>query len=505
MEVIHLAKGGHCTKKEDNEHFSHPWLFIARPAIYNCLRQLATHRGAMPLCIVLLPVIEPETYVVARRSTQEFRRNDGPVRRTQHNHCVEPSCREKEEGIREREGKRWNEKKEKIGALGENPRNAREQYGTMEHENHGMIEHEVQNGGTKMVAYWLLIWRRTVAKYKTMKTKDVPDKRHNTCYKDGEIQYGGRATGMTEREVRNQDGVSILDPPAPALAPKAPHTYTIVAITWLSHPPPLIRAFGGVVVRLPAMHLGESGSIPVACGNRAGRRLWSVGFLRGFPVSPRPCIPALLHTHLASPSSALKTSLLRAAQISPLHPFLLFKLSWTPLFFTMCEALGSCTPMAVEDIKWVTAETCDSYRMSPLKESHWDTRPRLFAGLEYGGRLQCLCLFANCPAACFLIAAAVLRFRDLALVAPGMARSTRACPRRNSTKQRRNARAGETGDLRSPRKPSGVVRHDSHTCGNPGATPPRESNPVRSRWEASSLTTTPPRPPHRIDKYAETK
>ncbi|KAJ8876993.1 hypothetical protein PR048_021445 [Dryococelus australis] len=34
---------------------------------------------------------------------------------------------------------------------------------------------------------------------------------------------------------------------------------------------------------------------------------------------PRPCILELFHVHLASPSSALKTSMLRAAQVSPLY------------------------------------------------------------------------------------------------------------------------------------------------------------------------------------------
>ncbi|KAJ8881220.1 hypothetical protein PR048_017694 [Dryococelus australis] len=38
------------------------------------------------------------------------------------------------------------------------------------------------------------------------------------------------------------------------------------------------------------------------------------GFSLGSPVFLRPCISALLHTHLTSPSSALNTSLLRAAQ-----------------------------------------------------------------------------------------------------------------------------------------------------------------------------------------------
>ncbi|KAJ8885895.1 hypothetical protein PR048_012101 [Dryococelus australis] len=40
--------------------------------------------------------------------------------------------------------------------------------------------------------------------------------------------------------------------------------------------------------------------------------------LSGISRFPRPVIPALLHTHLASPSPALKSSLLRAAQISSL-------------------------------------------------------------------------------------------------------------------------------------------------------------------------------------------
>ncbi|KAJ8897930.1 hypothetical protein PR048_003288 [Dryococelus australis] len=42
------------------------------------------------------------------------------------------------------------------------------------------------------------------------------------------------------------------------------------------------------------------------------------GFSQGYPASPRLCIPALLHTHPASLSSALKTSMLKAAQISSL-------------------------------------------------------------------------------------------------------------------------------------------------------------------------------------------
>ncbi|KAJ8888298.1 hypothetical protein PR048_007785 [Dryococelus australis] len=45
-----------------------------------------------------------------------------------------------------------------------------------------------------------------------------------------------------------------------------------------------------------------------ACGNCAGRCRWSAGFLGNLPL-PRPCIPALLHAHFASPSSTLKASM----------------------------------------------------------------------------------------------------------------------------------------------------------------------------------------------------
>ncbi|KAJ8898002.1 hypothetical protein PR048_003362 [Dryococelus australis] len=50
---------------------------------------------------------------------------------------------------------------------------------------------------------------------------------------------------------------------------------------------------------------GPSDSV-VNQNDAAGRRVSS-----GSPVSPRTCIPALLHTHLASPSSALNISMLR--------------------------------------------------------------------------------------------------------------------------------------------------------------------------------------------------
>ncbi|KAJ8877769.1 hypothetical protein PR048_022224 [Dryococelus australis] len=84
---------------------------------------------------------------------------------------------------------------------------------------------------------------------------------------------------------------------------------------------------GDLVVRLLASHQGELGSIPggvypgflhegIVSFDATGRRVFS-GIFR----FSRPSIPMLLRTRLASPSSTLKTSMLRAAQISSLTHF----------------------------------------------------------------------------------------------------------------------------------------------------------------------------------------
>ncbi|KAJ8896828.1 hypothetical protein PR048_002174 [Dryococelus australis] len=78
----------------------------------------------------------------------------------------------------------------------------------------------------------------------------------------------------------------------------------------------------GLVVTLLTFHQGEPGSIPdcvtrkFTSRNRAGRCRWSAGF-HGDILFPRPCFPALLRKHFASPTSALKTSMLRYVQILP--------------------------------------------------------------------------------------------------------------------------------------------------------------------------------------------
>ncbi|KAJ8891985.1 hypothetical protein PR048_004550 [Dryococelus australis] len=80
----------------------------------------------------------------------------------------------------------------------------------------------------------------------------------------------------------------------------------------------------------------SGGSLPdFASGGRAGRCSWSAGFL-GDLTFPRSFIPALLHTHLTSPSSALKTSIFKT------RSDVAVPLTWAyPFSDCMREALGT--------------------------------------------------------------------------------------------------------------------------------------------------------------------
>ncbi|KAJ8897650.1 hypothetical protein PR048_002999 [Dryococelus australis] len=159
-----------------------------------------------------------------------------------------------------------------------------------------------------------------------------------------------------------------------------------------------------------------AGSLRIlACGNRAGRCHWSAGPLEDLPLPPAPHSDAALYSP-QSHSSAIETSLLRAAKISSLtHP--------------------TCTQTGMRPATLVKA-----------------------AGKEFGT------LMLNQP----------MRAIEV------------------SMEQRRNARTGKTGDPqenRRPAEPSNTIT----THKNPGTTP-LVIEPCSPRWDASSLTTTPPRP-----------
>ncbi|KAJ8870352.1 hypothetical protein PR048_029373 [Dryococelus australis] len=70
---------------------------------------------------------------------------------------------------------------------------------------------------------------------------------------------------------------------------------------------------GGRPSSIPGRFTPKFSQVGIVPDDAADRQVSS-----GISHFPRPCVPALLHTHLSSPSSALKTSVLRAAQISSL-------------------------------------------------------------------------------------------------------------------------------------------------------------------------------------------
>ncbi|KAJ8869375.1 hypothetical protein PR048_030951 [Dryococelus australis] len=78
---------------------------------------------------------------------------------------------------------------------------------------------------------------------------------------------------------------------------------------WFNYSPPTKANWGQFPARLSRRFL-HVGIVP---DDASGRRVFS-----GISRFPCPFIPALLHTHLASPTSALRASMVRAAQISSL-------------------------------------------------------------------------------------------------------------------------------------------------------------------------------------------
>ncbi|KAJ8869856.1 hypothetical protein PR048_028865 [Dryococelus australis] len=86
-----------------------------------------------------------------------------------------------------------------------------------------------------------------------------------------------------------------------------------------------VKGRGGQAGSLLASHQAEPGSIPIGSLPdfhkwESFRKMALVGeFSRGSPVSPRPCIPTLLHSRLIAPSSPLNISLLRDSKTSQLN------------------------------------------------------------------------------------------------------------------------------------------------------------------------------------------
>ncbi|KAJ8885464.1 hypothetical protein PR048_011661 [Dryococelus australis] len=82
------------------------------------------------------------------------------------------------------------------------------------------------------------------------------------------------------------------------------------------------------------------------------------GFSRGSPIYPTTFILALLHTHLTSPSSALKTPILRAAQISSLT------YSGSPNVFHERESLVSPETKSNEAKRYLFVWLCSMFALN---------------------------------------------------------------------------------------------------------------------------------------------
>ncbi|KAJ8873559.1 hypothetical protein PR048_024377, partial [Dryococelus australis] len=166
------------------------------------------------------------------------------------------------------------------------------------------------------------------------------------------------------------------------------------------------------------------------------------GFSWGSPISPRPCISTLLHFHLIPPSSAVKTSMLRAAQIS-LPNSTCFKL---------------CSSTAEGEINHYLLHTIsldkkiNDYRCGKISDSLWDK-----LDLKHSNALN----------------NEVLRADEV------------------GTRYGTAPECKSGGNGRDPREnplTSDVVRHCFPTCENPRATPPG-IEPWSPKWEARSRMT----------------
>ncbi|KAJ8885869.1 hypothetical protein PR048_012075 [Dryococelus australis] len=300
--------------------------------------------------------------------------------------------------------------------------------------------------------------------------------------------------------------------------------------------PRKVRGRCGVMDRLLASHQGGSGSIPggatprpLTLGNRIGRCHWLVGPL-GDPPLPRPRTPTPLDTHFARPTSALKTF-----KIPPLVFFwwrvVVSKVART---FRTSSLWGS--QRTGRSSKTLEPHVVQQALLHNYQRSNMATDESLISrkAHEYGalffGDIFWLCLHEaeeyleveleqdrraarNNRERTILAGAkrAVSRSGSYADACPG--RATRLC------KTRYNTTAPMYGVSLTSGLPVAIVQKFPDllqqvvfeylcffqyifnssgtipTCENPGAAPPG-IEPGLPQWEASSLTTKPPWPPH---------
>ncbi|KAJ8869046.1 hypothetical protein PR048_030597 [Dryococelus australis] len=222
------------------------------------------------------------------------------------------------------------------------------------------------------------------------------------------------------------------------------------------------------------------------------------GFSQGSPVSPHLCTPALLHSPIISPSSAPKTPFSRAVQISHLT---------SRIFFT---------PESMQFL--VNAGHLDV--LEPGEDSRFEGPGRWSGHVWRSGAGRAIEAAFNRAAGEALLASRPLLPPPLPLAPSHHASHARPRPQNKPSVQRRNRpRASPTfsrtlqeyggaspaiGCSRSAGTKARGERGIPHCpprfphAEDPVATP-RGIEPGSPRWQASSLTTTPPRP--RVTNY----
>ncbi|KAJ8868471.1 hypothetical protein PR048_029999 [Dryococelus australis] len=312
-----------------------------------------------------------------------------------------------------------------------------------------------------------------------------------------------------------------------------------------------VRGRGGVVVRLLASNPDEPGSIPggispglshvgIVRDDAAGQRVFS-----GISRFPRLFIPALLHIHLASPSLALRTSILRTRGKYHVRSESRNIIPHEQTYLSVDLQTSKC--LSYHNADWRTANLLAHYSVRWSGELRGSLREIIAKPTDIGltaavmpGTRRCtkgktrpkasrlLFRVGHCESAHLTFWA--IKFRESEemnsftfalrvseeIWAALNIEVLRARVIEVNMERRWNERAGEMGDPprklvdqrhRPARKPhnEGVGGDPEKTrrpavssgtipkCRNPGASPPGIEH-GSLRWEGSSLTTTPPQP-----------
>ncbi|KAJ8881229.1 hypothetical protein PR048_017703 [Dryococelus australis] len=341
-------------------------------------------------------------------------------------------------------------------------------------------------------------------------------------------QYGQRGTGMTEHELLQ---AAIPDPNSLG-QPIRERVYARIEVTATPFHSRVLTYSALPSARLVLQcHFSDPDNRTIAasalCNTSAEtaaadlKSFMFVSLAHFTPVidcSPVECTPSAYISHIFvevhrrfsvagrsfSCISLLVSRMLLYEEKLPLHS------AWNDLFTRACKLSPATRKISSFSIPPGHSELCKSDNKSPPFIRYFiqarKTNGTTLSGLRFGRTdATVILLFIGCYSD-FVVSGFSCRGRR-GIVTPALRALPTAwqlrdlnskfhvkeiSPHEVSMEQRWNARAGEMGDLRENPPTSGIVRHNSHMriLGRPR----RESKHCSPWREASSLTTTPPRP-----------